>query len=143
MTSLAVESAVNEYASTWLQSNFRKDRGESMEFLEKSMDFRRTVELLEFVGVLGKELGDELQDIYTRRNHYSHILSSKILGKTARETDIHEMTAEGTLLRKLKIKNSDVATMLVIYREAQENARELLRKTELSLAQLFAVRISS
>lgn len=138
MVSLAVESGVNEYAAAWFHRKLGKDQSQAMQFLEESMDFRKTLELMWFVGAFKKELRDDLHTVYDSRNKYAHIQTLKILGK-AGEEEIEERTSDGKTLRRVKFKDDEMSRLIVVAMRAEEDAWEMLRKTEQCLVRLFKV----
>lgn len=138
MAGLAVESGVNEYASAWLHKNLGKGRSEAMRFLENTMDFRKTVELLWFAGAFQKELRDDLHTVYDGRNKYAHIQSLKILGAMG-EAEVQKMRPDGVFVRKVKVKDDEVVRRLGVLMKAEEEAWTLLEKTEHSLVRLFKI----
>jgi hypothetical protein len=137
LAGLAVESSVNEYASAWFHRKFGKDPTVAMKFLEDSIDFRRLVELLWFVGALSDSLKSELHAVYNSRNKYAHIQVMKILGEKGEE-EIQYRTG-GQVVRKLKAKEDDLMRTIFIMMNAQEDAWQILRKTELCIRGLFDV----
>jgi len=136
MMGLAVESGVNEYASAWLHRKFEKNMTEAMQFLEASMDFRKTVELMWYTGAFKKELKDDLHTVYDRRNKYAHIQTLKILGELG-EYETEETTPDGKTVRKIKAKDDEVYRILLVNVKAEDDAFELLKKTELCMVRLF------
>jgi hypothetical protein len=136
MAGLAVESGVNEYASAWLHRMLGKNQTAAMKFLEESMDFRKTAELLWYVDAFKEKLKNDLNTVYNKRNKYAHMQTLKILGQMG-EQEAEEKTTEGKLVRKVKFKDDEMFRMIVVIMNAEEDAWEILRKTELCMRGLF------
>jgi hypothetical protein len=136
MVCLAVESGVNEYASAWFHRNFGKNETQAMQFLESSMDFRKIVRLLWFVGVFTDELKRDLNWVYDGRRKYAHIQTLEIAGKIGEE-EIEERTSDGKTRRRFKVKDDEVSRLDAVLMNAQEDAWEMIRKTEYCLVRLF------
>jgi len=136
MSGLAVESGINEYASMWMSRRFGMEQSSAMKFLEESMDFRKTVELLSFVGAIEEGLDSNLHSVYDSRNRYTHIQTSKILGKMADE--VAELRdARGRVVVASTVKDEEVLRTHVVFANATLDARGILDKTEHCLAHLF------
>jgi len=112
MAGLAVESGVNEYASAWLSKMFGKDQSEAMQFLEKSMDFRKTVECLGFVGAFKRQLRSDLHTVYDSRNKYVHMQTLKILDQLGEQVVKVRRSDDGKLLRTVKVKDDKMSAMV-------------------------------
>jgi len=136
MAGLAIESGVNEYASAWFNRKFGKEQTEGLAFLEASMDFRRTVELLWFVGAFTKELKDDLHKVYDSRNKYAHIQIMKIIKDTG-EIEVQVKDSDGKPTRTIKFKEDEIFRMVGVIMNADDDAWEILKKTELCLERLF------
>ena len=53
------------------------------------------------------------------------------------EQEAEERTTEGKLVKKVKLKDDEMFRLIVVYMKAEEDAWEVLRKTELCLKGLF------
>jgi hypothetical protein len=137
LAGLAVESSINEYASAWFRRKFGKDPTVTMKFLEDSIDFRRLVELLWFVGALSDSLKSDLHTVYNSRNKYAHIQVMKILGEKG-EQEI-QIRSGGTVVKTIKAKEDEVMRMILVNLNAEEEAWQILRKTELCIEALFDI----
>jgi hypothetical protein len=136
MAGLAVESGLNEYACIWMNRKFGIESPTAMKFLEESMDFRKTIELLSFVGAIEEGLDSALHSVYDSRNRYAHIQTSKILGKLGDEAaEIRD--ADGNVTAKITFKDEEVLRTVGILTNAGKDARIILEKAEYCLAHLF------
>jgi hypothetical protein len=136
MAGLSVESAVNQYASMWMHRRFGMELSSAMKFLEESMDFRKIVELLSFVGAIEDGLDSDLHSVYDSRNRYAHIQTSKILGKMGDEA-AESRDADGQVTVRIPIKDEEVLRTFVVLANAGKDARVILEKTEYCIAHLF------
>ena len=112
-----------------------------MKFLEESMDFRKTVELLSFVGAIEEGLDSNLHSVYDSRNRYTHIQTSKILAKIFAKISADEVAelrdARGRVVVASTVKDEEVLRTHVVFANATLDARGILDKTEYCLAHLF------
>jgi hypothetical protein len=136
LAGLAVESGVNEYVSAWLYRKLGKDQIAAMKFLEDvSIDFRKLVELMWFIGAFSDSLKSDLHDVYNSRNKYAHMQVMKIVGNKG-EVEF-ELRSDGQVVKKLKAKEDEFMRSLLVMMNAAGDAYQILRKTELCLKGLF------
>ena len=140
LTGLAIESGVSEYAAAWFYRRFGKNITEAKKFLEDWMDFRKTVNLLWFIGSFRDELKDNLHDAYNDRVKYTHTKVIQILGDKGNLELVSYKTEQA--MPKIKVKDDENAKIDFLYMNAQEDAWNLLRKTEVCLRGLFNVKES-
>lgn len=135
MAGLAVESGVNEYASMWMHRKFEIEQNSAMEFLEESMDFRKTIELLSSTKAIEQDLKKALHTVYNSRNRYSHIRTSEIL-RTMAGVEVQIRDAEGIVTGKIPVSDEVIKSFFVRIR-AEQDARSILEKAEYCLSHLF------
>jgi len=135
---MAIETAIR-----YLIEQFTVDKLEArmIQFLER-LDFRQGVIFLKELGHLDEKLSDELNGFYDKRNWYSHLRFSAIIGEGGEE-EVDVRDEEGQIIGKEKIRDNQILATAIVQERAREHALEALQFVEAAFDRMFALREGS
>jgi hypothetical protein len=133
LSSMAIETAMRHLIGEYF---FDKTQKRLTEFLN-DLDFRKAITLLRELGLVKECLCKELHEHYNKRNWYSHLHFSSILGKDG-EMELEIRDEEGQLRGKEKLKDNEFLVQVVVERiAAEKHALEALDFALKAFSEMF------